>query len=126
MKRTRYSWLDLDKSEKWTDPPRKMIRGTQCEIDANASTAKVLKEFPLLGRRMVHLLEQMEGWKPRSFRELFIPGYAARMDWWVAMFAIFFGIISVLGLGLSGYQAFVGQRQLSIALQALPAGPTGP
>jgi hypothetical protein len=67
----------------------------------------------------------MEAWRPRSFRELFIPGYSGRFDWWIAMFGAFFGIVTILGLGLSGYQAYVGQRQLAVALLALNATPPG-
>jgi len=58
----------------------------------------------------------MENWRPRTFRELFIPGYSGRLDWWVAMFAIFFGATSIVGLGIVCYQAAVGQKQLAAAL----------
>ena len=52
-------------------------------------------------------------------------GYIDPTSWWVAMFGIFFGFMSVLGLVLSGYQIYLGQRalylsqqQINIALQA--------
>ena len=96
----------------------------RCEVE-NAPTADVLERFPHFAGRMVHLLESMENWKPKTFRELFIPGYVDRTSWWIAMFGIFFGFMSVLGLVLNGYQIYLGQRavylsqqQINIALQA--------
>lgn len=82
----------------------------------NIPTAKVLKEFPYLAPRLVQLLERMENWKPRTFPELFIPGYVDRTNWWVAMFGIFFGVITVLDLVLNAYQVYLAQRQVAIAL----------
>ena len=56
----------------------------------NAPFVSILDEFPYLAPRIVHLLEQMENWRPRMFRELFVPeGYSDRSNWWVSMFAIF-------------------------------------
>ena len=123
LKRMRYlEWSELTGRDagKWTGTPALMVRCHAREIDAdNAPTAKILKEFPLLAPRMVHLLQRMETWRPRTFRELFITAYSTRMDWWVSMFVIIFGVISVLSLVLGIYQAFVGQKQLSVALEAL-------
>jgi hypothetical protein len=91
----------------------------------NIPTEKVLECFPWLAERMVHLLETMENWKPKTFGELFIPGYMDRTSWWIAMFGIFFGFMSVLLVVLSGYQIYLGQRalylsqqQINVALQA--------
>lgn len=89
------------------------------DTDVNWDTIPSAAEFGLLAPRIVHLLRRMETWRPRTFREMFIPGYATRMDWWVAMFAIAFGVVSVLGLGIGVYQLYLGQRQLSVALEAL-------
>lgn len=91
----------------------------ELEVDVdNVPTATILEKFPYLAPRMVHLLERMENWSPRTFRELFIPSYTNRNNWWVAMFGLFFGVMSVMSMGLSTYQAVVGQRQLAVALQA--------
>ena len=99
-----------------------MYSCTEIEVNVdNVPTATILKKFPYLAPRMVHLLVRMENWRPRAFRELFIPSYTDRTTWWVAMFGIFFGVMSVFSVALSAYQAVVGQRQLSIALQALAA-----
>jgi hypothetical protein len=87
----------------------------------NMPAEKILQQFPYYAPRMVHLLECMENWKPRTFREVFIPAYVDRTNWYVSMFAIFFGIMSVLGLALNTYQMYLGQRQLTVALQALKA-----
>src|SRR5271170_1420715 len=87
--------------------------------------AEALKSFPILAPRLVHLLERMENWKPETFHELFIQAYTDRTNWWVAMFRIFVGLMSVLGLALNAYQIFLGQRvlylgqrQIDIALKA--------
>lgn len=73
------------------------------------------------GPQVIHLLQSIENWRPRTVRELFIPGYSARLEWWVAMFALFFGIISILGLVVCGYQAYLSKRQLAVALKQLNA-----
>src|SRR5271155_1301930 len=60
LKRMRYlEWSELTGRDagKWTGTPALMVRCHAREIDAdNAPTAKILKEFPLLAPRMVHLL----------------------------------------------------------------------
>lgn len=81
-----------------------------------------ISEFRLLGPRIKYLLRAMEMWRPRRFREVFIPAYSGRMDWWVAMFAIFFGVISILSLGFTVYQSVLSQKQLKAALDALNTG----
>jgi len=83
----------------------------------NVPIAELLEKFPWLAERMVHLLETMENWKPKTFRELFISGYIDRTTWWIAMFGIFFGFVSLFGLILNGYQIYLGQRQMEIALK---------
>jgi hypothetical protein len=83
----------------------------------NVPIAQLLDKFPWLAERMVHVLETMENWKPKTFRELFIPGYIDRTTGWIAMFGIFFGFVSVFGLVLNGYQIYLGQRQMEIALK---------
>jgi hypothetical protein len=85
----------------------------------NMPAEKILQRFPYYAPRMVHLLERMENWKPHTFREVFIPAYVDRTNWYVSIFAIVFGIMSVLGLALNAYQIYLGQRQLAVALQAL-------
>ena len=63
----------------------------------------------------------MENWKPHIFREVFIPAYVDRTTWYVSMFAIFFGTISILALVLNVYLIYITQRQLEVSLQALNA-----
>jgi hypothetical protein len=87
-------------------------------------TSSNISNFRFFGTRIVYILQAMEDWRPHTFCEIFIPGYADRRDWWVAMFAIFFGFITVLGLGLTAYQAYLAQRQVVLALAALNATPT--
>jgi len=123
----RFYGVPLDEKRRYDDDWSNELSGVwlhRCEVE-NAPTADVLERFPYFANRMVHLLESMENWKPKTFRELFIPGYIDRTSWWIAMFGIFFGFMSVLGLVLNGYQIYVGQRalhlsqqQINIALQA--------
>jgi len=82
-------------------------------------TSSNISNFHFFGPRIIYLLQAMENWRPRTFREIFICGYAARRDWWFAMFAIFFGFVTILGLGLSAYQAYLAQMQVALALKAL-------
>ena len=97
----------------------------QLQIE-NVPMERALQDFPWLGERMIHLLETMENWKPTTFHELFTPGYVDRTSWWIAMFGIFFGFLSVFGLALNAYQIYLGQRalylsqqQINVALKAL-------
>jgi hypothetical protein len=85
----------------------------------NVPMETALQDFPWLGERMIHLLETMENWKPTTFHELFTPGYVDRTSWWMAMFGIFFGFMSVLGLVLNAYQIFLGQRAISLSQQQI-------
>jgi len=39
-----------------------------------------LSDFHYLKPQIVYLLRSMEHWRPRTFRELFIPGYSGRLD----------------------------------------------
>jgi hypothetical protein len=84
-----------------------------------------LANYKYFGPRIRHLLHSMEQWRPRSYRELFIPSYTSRLDWAVAMAALFFGVVSLLGLFFTVWQAVVGQRQLTLALQALETAKGG-
>jgi hypothetical protein len=88
-------------------------------------TSSNISNFHFFGPRIVYLLQSMENWRARTFCEVFIPGYSDRRDWWVAMFAIFFGFITVLGLGLTAYQTYLAQRQVALALEALNPTPHG-
>lgn len=103
----------------WTEPPSYMIRLDARQIQGKLPAAKLLEQFPYLAPRMVYLLQRMENWTPRTFGDLFIPAYNARMDWWVSMFAIFFGIMSIVGLAFGAVQTYLAQRQLAVALIAL-------
>jgi hypothetical protein len=92
------------------------------ELNSYSSNIANYKYF---GPRIRHLLHSMEQWRPRSYRELFIPSYTSRLDWAVAMAALFFGIVSLLGLFFTVWQAVVGQRQSTLALQALETAKGG-
>lgn len=86
------------------------------EVEVNLLSPYILpefSEFPIFAPRICHLLRSMEEWRPRTFRELFIPGYSKRLDWWVAMFGVFIGIIAILSLGISCYQAVLAQKQVN-------------
>jgi hypothetical protein len=96
--------------------PSKMLWCSPCEVDANAPAEDTIAQFPYFGARMVHLLEQMEYWKPRTPNELLIPGYPDRMGYYVASFGFFIGIVAVATLGLSGYQTSLAYRSLEAAL----------
>ena len=71
--------------------------------------------FEFFGPRIVYLLKSMDDWRPRSYEPcatyVSIAGYADRRDWWVAMFALFFGFITVVGLGLTAYQAYLAHAK---------------
>jgi hypothetical protein len=92
--------------------------------DLNSDSSNIAN-YKYFGPRIRHLLHSMEQWRPRSYRELFIPSYTSRLDWAVAMAALFFGIVSLLGLFFTVWQAVVGQRQLTLALQALETAKGG-
>lgn len=83
----------------------------------NPNRVHELSDFSILRPRILRLFRCMDEWKPRTFQELFISGYSGRLEWWVAMFAGFVGIISLLSLAVSCYQAFLGQRQLTVTLE---------
>lgn len=102
---------------RWTEELLSVHLDT-CKIE-NVPMETALQDFPWLGERMIHLLETMENWKPTTFHELFTPGYVDRTSWWIAMFGIFFGFMSVLGLVLNAYQIFLGQRAISLSQQQI-------
>jgi hypothetical protein len=76
-----------------------------------------LRDFEIFGDRMAHILRRMEDWKPHTFRELFVNGYKGRFEWWVAMFGVFVGVISILVLGMGIWAAVVAQKQYNLALK---------
>jgi hypothetical protein len=82
-----------------------------------------LRDFEIFGDRTAHILRKMEDWKPRTFRELFIVGYKGRFEWWVAIFGIFVGFISILILAMGIWAAVAAQKQYNLALKeaALPS-----
>jgi hypothetical protein len=84
---------------------------TPITID-NVPVAEILKCFPYLGPRIVHLLERMDNWSPRGFRQLFIPSYTDRSNWWIAMFGLFFGFMSIVVVILNILLVYLGWRQL--------------
>ena len=98
-----------------------MYNPEKCFKVENMPAEEILEQFPYYAPRLVHLLERMENWKPRKFSEVFIPAYVDRTTWYVSMFAIFFGTISILGLVLNAYLIYLTQRQLDVTLQALNA-----
>jgi hypothetical protein len=76
-----------------------------------------LRDFEIFGDRIAHILLRMEDWKPRTFRELFIYGYKGRFEWWVAMFGIFVGVVSLLILTMGIWAAVAAQKQYNLALK---------
>jgi hypothetical protein len=59
----------------------------------------------------------MRVWKPRTVRELFIPGYYDRFAWFVAIFGITFGVIASLGLIANIVQIAIAVIMLRLALR---------
>ena len=70
-----------------------------------------IKDFEIFGKRIVIILNAMEEWHPRNFWQLFTIGYTDRMTWWVAMFGMFFGVISILIFMVGLWTAIVAQKQ---------------
>ena len=82
-----------------------------------------LREFHLYRPHLAYLHQQMLGWKPRSFSELFIPGYSDRLGWYTAIFAIVFGVLgllsvvtSIVQMGLALVALQVSQEQLRLQI----------
>jgi hypothetical protein len=75
-----------------------------------------LRDFEIFGDRIAHILRKMEDWKPRTFRELFIYGYKGRFEWWVAVFGVFVGFVSLLILAMGIWAAVAAQKQYNLAL----------
>jgi hypothetical protein len=95
----------------WPEPPKEIVRKSESEIRIeNVPAIKVLKEYPYFATRMVYLLERMEKWNPRTFRQLFVPSYGHRRDWFLGIFGLFFGLVSIISLVLLGYQKFIWEK----------------
>jgi hypothetical protein len=82
-----------------------------------------LREFDLYRPHLAYLHQQMLGWKPKSFSELFIPGYSDRLGWYTAIFAIVFGVLgllsvvtSIVQMGLAIVALQVSQEQLRLQI----------
>lgn len=60
-----------------------------------------LSRFTHYLERLAYLQEQMKGWRPRRFVELFTPGYYDRFTWFMAIFGLVFGTIAALNLAIS-------------------------
>jgi len=92
-----------------------------------------LREFRLYRPHLAYLHQQMMGWKPRTFSELFIPGYADRLGWYTAIFAIVFGVLgllsvvtSIVQMGLAIVALQVSQEQLRLQIAQLGNSTGGP
>jgi len=82
-----------------------------------------LNRFRHFRDQISYLREQMRVWKPRTLREMFVPGYYDRFAWFVAIFGMVFGIIASLGLLGSVVQIGLGVAQLQVAYQQLDQAP---
>ena len=78
----------------------------ECKINTN------LREFKYYRPHLAYLHQQMLSWKPRTFTELFIPGYSDRLGWYTAIFGISFGILGILSV-------FTSIIQMGVAIVAL-------
>jgi hypothetical protein len=76
-----------------------------------------LSRFQHFRTQLGYLHEQMRVWKPRTVRELFIPGYYDRFAWFVAIFGITFGVIASLGLIANIVQIAIAVIMLRLALR---------
>ena len=80
-----------DKDIGWSQPLQYMLCCPAQELDVdNVPVSRVFEEFLYLAPLMFRLLKRMESWKPRTFGQLFIPGYAGRFEWWIANVWIIF------------------------------------
>jgi hypothetical protein len=70
-----------------------------------------------------YLRDQIRVWKPRTWREMFVPGYYDRFAWFVAIFGMVFGFIASLGLLASIVQIGLGVAQLRVVYQQLYQAP---
>jgi hypothetical protein len=77
-----------------------------------------LNDFKIFRDRIANILRSMEEWRPRTFGQLFTPGYKKKMEWWVAMFGIFFGVISILIFAVGLWTAIVAQKQYLFTLKS--------
>jgi hypothetical protein len=73
-----------------------------------------LEHFRFYTPHLAVLQAQMSDWKPRTFRDLFVPGYKDRFTWFTAFFGLGIGIIGILSLVASIIQ-------IAIAVVALKA-----
>ena len=66
-----------------------------------------LRDYRVFRPHLAYLRERMKAWKPRTFQELFIPGYYDRLTWFTAIFGLVFGIIGTLSLVASVVQIWL-------------------
>jgi hypothetical protein len=74
------------------------------ELLEDMTTGQHLRDFPAYRFHLAYLQQSMQQWKPRSFSELFSPGYFDRLSWFTAVFGLVFGLIGLLSLVTSVIQ----------------------
>jgi hypothetical protein len=78
-----------------------------------------LDDFVLFRERITQILQSMDDWRPRKISDLFVSEYKKRFEWWIAIFRVFFGCISILILGVAIWTAVVAQKQYQWTIQAV-------
>jgi len=72
-----------------------------------------LTHFPIYGSRLQFIQQKMNEWRPQSFRELAIRPYKEPLTFYAFWFAIFVGIVTILGLGAALVQSYGAMRSIS-------------
>jgi hypothetical protein len=76
-------------------------------------------DFRYFGGRLRTIHEEMQAWRPQSFRHLFKPAYKDRFSYYTQMFALFIAVIGLVGIVLSIIQTAYATKGVQIALEAL-------
>jgi len=53
-----------------------------------------------LGDRVANIHEEMQSWRPRKLRDVFIPGYSDRFTYYTQMFALVIAVLGLIGIAL--------------------------